>query len=1560
MIRLASRRTLATLLALCVGLLQLPAWALNWNKTRGPEGAWVTGIDEASDGTLWLAARGGGAYSRSATGSWTVRNNGLNRLDVVDLVIAGNGTPVLATPGGLFRFTGGSWVAANSGIPFATNSNVGVESLFRAANGNLFAAAGSLYRSTDNGQTWTETTNGMAGTVVLGTRLAQVRFVKQDSTGNLFAGTSDFANRLYVSSDGGNSWSKQENGLGSSLVLSVSTDASGNAYAYLPAGDVYRTANGGQNWTRAANLGSAVAAGIHATLVTPDNVFYAGQGSNIFITASITRSTNGRNYTGVTGLDIAGAPLNQQGAAAVVLRAVSGGRLLAGFNGAGVWQSTDGIRWTPMNSGLDAGLINAVYGSNGSLLAGGRGTGNHCTTDGGAAWTNTSYTLPSADVSHFLKPSSGNRLLMANIIRSPGQSNIQASTDGGATWTGFANNNQAAITRLFEAGGVLYSAGTGSAQLAYQQSTDGGQSWTSLNAPSGGGQDLAVDSAGNLFAISDAGVHRRSVGTTTWTRIDNAAGNGLPTPAFWASVIGDSAGNVYLVSQTLPTGTPGVYVSSNGGNSWTLRSSGLPGTQLDLGLTGLRFEKGPDGAIYLVSKHAGLFRTRNGGSSWTDETGNLPRPAAADLGGLMSLGFAADGTVFAGMEGSGVWVAGALGSGSYANGANCAAATGPDPDLDPTYDGDGVGIIAEPSNDTFDSVVDAQGRLIVLATNFITDGVRLARFTTEGGLDTGYGSNGLVSVLTNQRIDRINQDSLALQADGKLVMALSMSVNDIAQCQVVRLNTDGSLDTSFGGSGVVGIPTALTPQSACAGIDVASDGDIVVGGEARMSGQSAPFAVWRLNSDGSLDAGFDGDGMYTASGAVGRATEILSDGDAILAGGDTGTGSGAVVIRLSASGVRDTGFGTGGEIAAGGSRLALARRSDGHIAVLSPDSDSLYLFTSSGQRATGFGTNGRADVGGTYLNIRADGSLLISTQGFQNGLGAPQLTLINPDGSPNTSFGSGGSRVFLAGVSSVNRPCANGSTGVGAQLDTQGRALIGGRCSNGGDSDTFALRTRVLPAATSGGGTSDTTPDAFAFTAQDAVATGTVVTSNSVTITGIDAPAGIMVMNGRYSIGCTATFTDTAGTISNGQSVCLRHTSAAQPGTTVETVLNVGGVMASFASTTAQAPPPDTTPDSFSFGSRSDTEPGALVESETVTIRGINTAAPISVSGGEYRVNGGSYRSAAGTVGNGSTVQVRHTASLMFNTATVTTLNVGGVSAGFTSTTRGQTEPTPDSTPDAFSFQAQTGVTPGSQVSSNGATISGINVPTAISVSGGQYRIGTGAFTAQAGQVRNGDSVQLRLVAAAAGQTAEATLTIGGVSATFRVTSGAGENPDPDDEGTTQVQLMDSADRPVRFEVASGRLFNTARVGVPGGAPQNVLFRNGFFAFEVGGIPVGGLAEIVIRLPAGSAPNAYYKFGPEPGLPFDHFYRFNYDAATDTGARIAGDVVTLRIRDNGRGDHDPRPGYIADPGGPAVETDLIDAESSSGGSLGWLGLAPLLLAAGGRRRRVSRAGVATP
>ncbi len=97
----------------------------------------------------------------------------------------------------------------------------------------------------------------------------------------------------------------------------------------------------------------------------------------------------------------------------------------------------------------------------------------------------------------------------------------------------------------------------------------------------------------------------------------------------------------------------------------------------------------------------------------------------------------------------------------------------------------------------------------------------------------------------------------------------------------------------------------------------------------------------------------------------------------------------------------------------------------------------------------------------------------------------------------------------------------------------------------------------------------DTTPDSFTFTDISDVALGVVQVSNAVTITGINTAAPISVTGGEYSIGCDATFTTADSTISNGQTVCVRHTSAATNATSTDTTLTVGGVADTFTSTTA-------------------------------------------------------------------------------------------------------------------------------------------------------------------------------------------------------------------------------------------------------------------------------------------------------------------------------------------------------------------------------------------------------
>ncbi len=98
--------------------------------------------------------------------------------------------------------------------------------------------------------------------------------------------------------------------------------------------------------------------------------------------------------------------------------------------------------------------------------------------------------------------------------------------------------------------------------------------------------------------------------------------------------------------------------------------------------------------------------------------------------------------------------------------------------------------------------------------------------------------------------------------------------------------------------------------------------------------------------------------------------------------------------------------------------------------------------------------------------------------------------------------------------------------------------------------------------------------------------------------------------------------------------------------------------------------PPDATPNAFTFTDQTGVALNTTIESNHVTISGINTASSISVAGGEYEINGsGTWTSAPGTVTNGQTVKVRLNSSGSFSTTTDATLTVGGVSDTFSVTT---------------------------------------------------------------------------------------------------------------------------------------------------------------------------------------------------------------------------------------------------------------------------------------------------
>ena len=200
----------------------------------------------------------------------------------------------------------------------------------------------------------------------------------------------------------------------------------------------------------------------------------------------------------------------------------------------------------------------------------------------------------------------------------------------------------------------------------------------------------------------------------------------------------------------------------------------------------------------------------------------------------------------------------------------------------------------------------------------------------------------------------------------------------------------------------------------------------------------------------------------------------------------------------------------------------------------------------------------------------------------------------------------------------------------------------------------------------------------------------------------------------------------------------------------------------------------DTVPDQFAFTDRSDVPVAQLVESDTVTISGMDAAAVVSITGGEYSINRSAFTSASGEVDAGDSVVVRQVSSVNHSTSTHAMLTVGGVSDTFTVTTQTAPASVADTIPDVFSLSDVTEAAPSSTVTSNLVVISGINAPAPVSIINGLYSINGGAFVAVDAAVNDGDSVAVQLLASSDyDSTTQATLMIGGVSDTFSVTTQA-------------------------------------------------------------------------------------------------------------------------------------------------------------------------------------------
>jgi hypothetical protein len=203
---------------------------------------------------------------------------------------------------------------------------------------------------------------------------------------------------------------------------------------------------------------------------------------------------------------------------------------------------------------------------------------------------------------------------------------------------------------------------------------------------------------------------------------------------------------------------------------------------------------------------------------------------------------------------------------------------------------------------------------------------------------------------------------------------------------------------------------------------------------------------------------------------------------------------------------------------------------------------------------------------------------------------------------------------------------------------------------------------------------------------------------------------------------------------------------------------------------TTGGPAPDVTPDAFTFTDITGATVSTVYTSAPITVAGIDAATSISVSGGQYNINGGAFTASAGTVVAGDVVRARVTSSASNLVGVSAVVTIGGVVDTYTVTTAAAA----DTVPDAFAFTDVTGASLSSVYTSAPITVTGIDAASPISVTGGMYSINGGAFTAAAGTVVNGDVVRAQVTSSAVGSTAaNCTVSIGGVTDTYTVTTAA-------------------------------------------------------------------------------------------------------------------------------------------------------------------------------------------
>ena len=362
--------------------------------------------------------------------------------------------------------------------------------------------------------------------------------------------------------------------------------------------------------------------------------------------------------------------------------------------------------------------------------------------------------------------------------------------------------------------------------------------------------------------------------------------------------------------------------------------------------------------------------------------------------------------------------------------------------------------------------IDSNGKIVLGGTVYGDNpqAFALAKYTTTGALDTTFGpdNNGKVTTLFGS--DNVNGNSIAVDVDNKIVIGGVDLTSNPQSFALARYNTDGTLDTSFGTGGKV-ITTFGFDNVTGNSIYIDVNGKIVLGGT-EITGQQT-FALARYNTNGTLDTSFGTGGKVTTlfgtDNVNGYSVAVASDGRIVVGGTDiTANPQTFALARYNNFGILDNTFGTNGLVT-----TPFTANANGNSVVIYPNGKivlggteitgqqtfALARYNFNGSLDSSFGSGGKVttafgsdNVNGSSVVIATDGKIVLAGSEI-TGQQTFALARYNYDGSLDTSFGSGGKVTTAFGSDNVN--------GSSVVIDKDNKIVVAGSEITG--QVTFAL-----------------------------------------------------------------------------------------------------------------------------------------------------------------------------------------------------------------------------------------------------------------------------------------------------------------------------------------------------------------------------------------------------------------------------------------------------------------------------------------------------------------------